>query len=311
MNTAADKDPATLIAILRGLTESDAAAVGRCLYEAGLRTVEVPLNSPEPLRTITTLRALLPDDCLVGAGTVLTAEQVRLCHDAGAQIIVSPNTDTGVITETLELGMQSLPGTATPSEAFRAIGAGATRIKIFPAAQVGFDGLKAWTAVVPREIGLIPVGGVDRSNIGAWLAAGGSATGARSLVRAGAPSFPETRSSAMSGRTSNGSCATRAISSRSSRPRRGTSRRPRSRRPRASPFVARSRAWLPNATAFSASPSAGIWATLTSTANSSASTSRPRRLKGVWARWKPLRAPNSPVAPTHCSTTFDGACRRA
>jgi len=186
MNTAAEQEPATLIAILRGLTESDAAAVGRCLYEAGLRTVEVPLNSPEPLRTITTLRALLPDDCLVGAGTVLTAEQVRLCHDAGAQIIVSPNTDTGVITETLELGMQSLPGTATPSEAFRAIGAGATRIKIFPAAQVGFDGLKAWTAVVPREIGLIPVGGVDRSNIGAWLAAGATGLGiGSSLYRPG------------------------------------------------------------------------------------------------------------------------------
>jgi 2-dehydro-3-deoxyphosphogalactonate aldolase len=148
--------------------------------------VEVPLNSPEPLRTITILRALLPDDCLVGAGTVLTAEQVRLCHDAGAQIIVSPNTDTGVITETLELGMQSLPGTATPSEAFRAIGAGATRIKIFPAAQVGFDGLKAWTAVVPREIGLIPVGGVDRSNIGAWLAAGATGLGiGSSLYRPG------------------------------------------------------------------------------------------------------------------------------
>ena len=186
MNAAADTQYPALIAILRGLTESDACTVGRCLYEAGLRTVEVPLNSPEPLRTITTLRALLPDDCLVGAGTVLTAGQVRLCHDAGAQIIVSPNTDTGVITATLELGMQSLPGTATPSEAFRAISAGATRIKIFPAAQVGFDGLKAWTAVVPRETGLIPVGGVDRSNLGAWLAAGATGFGiGSSLYRPG------------------------------------------------------------------------------------------------------------------------------
>lgn len=166
-----------LIAILRGLTVSDAVSVGECLYEAGYRSLEVPLNSPDPLPTISALKKALPADCLVGAGTVLTVEQVRACHEAGAQIIVSPNTDTAVIAETVRLGMLSFPGAATPSDAFAAIGAGATSVKIFPADQVGINGLKAWTAVVPKHIDLIPVGGVDAANIGEWVAAGATGFG--------------------------------------------------------------------------------------------------------------------------------------
>ncbi|WP_166789602.1 2-dehydro-3-deoxy-6-phosphogalactonate aldolase [Cryobacterium fucosi] len=166
-----------LIAILRGLTVSDAVSVGECLYEAGFRTLEVPLNSPDPLPTISALEKVLPANCMVGAGTVVTVEQVRQCHEAGAQIIVSPNTDVAVIAETIRLGMLSFPGTATPSDAFAAIGAGATSVKIFPANQVGINGLKAWTAVVPKEIGLIPVGGVDAANIGEWMAAGATGFG--------------------------------------------------------------------------------------------------------------------------------------
>lgn len=175
-----------LIAILRGLTNAEAADVGRCLYEAGFRSIEVPLNSPDPFRTIGTLRASVPADCLVGAGTVTTVHDVRRCHEAGAQTIVSPNTNTDVVAETVRLGMLSFPGAATPSDAFAAIGAGAGNVKIFPAEQVGITGLTAWTAVIPKEIGLIPVGGVDASNIGAWLAAGATGFGlGSSLYRPG------------------------------------------------------------------------------------------------------------------------------
>lgn len=166
-----------LIAILRGLTNARAGEIGECLYEAGFRSMEVPLNSPDPLRTIRTLRRALPADCVVGAGTVLTADQVRQCAEAGAEIIVSPNTDLDVITATLQLGMQSYPGAATPSEAFAAIGAGASNIKVFPADQVGTGGLRAWTAVLPKNIGLIPVGGVGAANMSAWLAAGATGFG--------------------------------------------------------------------------------------------------------------------------------------
>jgi len=175
-----------LIAILRGLTNAQAVEIGECLYEAGFRSLEVPLNSPDPLRTIRTLRSALPRDCVVGAGTVLTAEQVRQCAQAGAQMIVSPNTDIGVIMQTLQLGLQSYPGAATPSEAFAAIGAGANNIKVFPANQVGFCGLRAWTAVLPKDVGLIPVGGVVAANIGAWFAAGATGFGiGSSLYQAG------------------------------------------------------------------------------------------------------------------------------
>ena len=186
VNTPVEAASPGLIAILRGVTNAEAVDVGRCLYDAGFRSVEVPLNSPDALRTIGTLRGSLPTDCTVGAGTVLTVDEVRACRDAGSEMIVSPNTDTAVIRETVRLGMRTFPGAATPTDAFAAIGAGAKDIKIFPAEQVGLAGLKAWTAVIPREIGLIPVGGVDASNIGAWLSAGATGFGIGSaLYRAG------------------------------------------------------------------------------------------------------------------------------
>ena len=175
-----------LIAILRGVTHPEAAEIGRCLYDAGFRALEVPLNSPDPLRSIAALRAVLPADCTVGAGTVLTADQVHQCRDAGAEMIVSPNTDSEVVRTTLELGMRAFPGAATPTEAFTAIAAGAKDIKIFPADQVGIAGLKAWTAVLPHGTGLFPVGGVDASNVAAWRAAGATGLGiGSSLYRAG------------------------------------------------------------------------------------------------------------------------------
>jgi len=171
-----------LIAILRGLVAADAAEVGRNLYEAGFRNLEVPLNSPDPLNTISTLRTALPADCLVGAGTVLSVDQVRRCHEAGAQLIVSPNTNPDVVRESLRLGLKSFPGAATPSEAFAAIAAGAEHIKVFPAEQVGIGGLRAWTAVIPKRVGLIPVGGVDAANIGAWFDAGATGFGIGSAL---------------------------------------------------------------------------------------------------------------------------------
>lgn len=180
--TAGETTGPRLIAILRGLTHVEAEEIGQCLYDAGFRCLEVPLNSPDPLKTITTLRKMLPADCTIGAGTVTTVTQVCQCREAGAQIIVSPNTNTDVITRTVRLGMESFPGAATPSEVFAAMGAGTNHVKVFPAEQVGIAGLKAWTAVIPKEIGLFPVGGIDASNIRAWLKAGASGFGIGSAL---------------------------------------------------------------------------------------------------------------------------------
>ncbi|GLU50275.1 2-dehydro-3-deoxy-6-phosphogalactonate aldolase [Nocardiopsis ansamitocini] len=169
--------PTGLVAILRGLPTEDAAEVGRTLYDAGFRTLEVPLNSPEPLASIRVLRSVLPSDATVGAGTVLTVTDVHAAHEAGSQIIVSPNTNTDVIRTTRSLGMLSYPGVATASEAFAAVEAGALAVKLFPSGQVGTGGLRAWTAVMPREIEFIPVGGIDTDSIGEWVRAGATGFG--------------------------------------------------------------------------------------------------------------------------------------
>ena len=177
---------AGLVAILRGLHPSEAQAVGEVLYASGFRSLEVPLNSPDPLQSIELLRKVLPEDAVVGAGTVLNVEQVRSCYAAGSQIIVSPNTNVRVIQETVALGMDSFPGAATPSNAFDAIEAGAKNVKIFPAEQVGLAGFKAWTAVLPAEIGLIPVGGINEENMAQWLDAGATGFGiGSSLYKSG------------------------------------------------------------------------------------------------------------------------------
>ncbi|MGP9784284.1 2-dehydro-3-deoxy-6-phosphogalactonate aldolase [Arthrobacter sp. MYb211] len=178
--------PSGLVAILRGLDPAQAQAVGESLYASGFRALEVPLNSPEPLKSIEILRRVLPADAVVGAGTVLTVSQVRACHGAGSQIIVSPNTNLKVIEETVALGMDSFPGAATPSNAFDAIEAGAQNVKIFPAEQVGLVGFKAWTAVIPKEIRLLPVGGITEENMQVWAEAGATGFGiGSSLYKAG------------------------------------------------------------------------------------------------------------------------------
>lgn len=182
MTAALEQEQAGLVAILRGLPPENAEAVGKVLYTAGFRTLEVPLNSPEPYESIAILRAALPADCVVGAGTVLTVEQVQASQDAGAQIIVSPNTNVEVIRATVDAGMESFPGAATPSEAFAAVAAGAKHIKIFPVEQVGLAGYKAWRAVLPTDTGIIPVGGINAENMDDWVEAGATGFGIASAL---------------------------------------------------------------------------------------------------------------------------------
>lgn len=169
--------PTGPVAILRGLTPQEAPEVGQRLYKAGFRALEVPLNSPDPLTSIRLLRKQLPQDCAVGAGTVLTVEEVHAAHEAGSGIIVSPVMNPEVIAETARLGMRSYPGVATPTEAFSAVKAGARSLKLFPSDAVGIPGMKAWQAVLPQDIEFLPVGGVDASNLGAWVTAGASGAG--------------------------------------------------------------------------------------------------------------------------------------
>ena len=169
-------DSIALVAILRGLEPARALDTGRVLHAAGIRVIEVPLNSPEPYTSIASLAAHHAD-CLIGAGTVLDREAVTRTHAAGGRLIVAPNCDPDVIRCALDLGMEVLPGIATPTEAFAAIRAGATRLKIFPAATYGPRFLQAIRAVLPKGIRVYPVGGVGAADIAAWLAAGADGFG--------------------------------------------------------------------------------------------------------------------------------------
>ncbi|WP_016855742.1 2-dehydro-3-deoxy-6-phosphogalactonate aldolase [Halomonas smyrnensis] len=171
-----------LIGILRGITPDEAVDVGEALLAAGLDRLEVPLNSPEPLESIRRLAEALGDRAAVGAGTVLTPEQVRDVHAAGGRLIVSPNCRPAVIEETRRLGMASYPGIVTPSEAFDALDAGATALKLFPAVQVGLEGMKAVRAVLPAGTALYAVGGIGVDNFAQWRAAGVDGAGLGSAL---------------------------------------------------------------------------------------------------------------------------------
>ena len=170
-----------LVAILRGLTPAEAPAVGDALVHAGFRLLEVPLNSPQPLDSIALLMQRFPD-ALVGAGTVLTAQQVRDVHGAGGALIVAPNFNAEVVTEAARLGMVSLPGVATPTEAFGALAAGATGLKLFPAEAASPAVVKAWLAVLPKGTPLMPVGGITPANMAAWREAGATGFGIGSAL---------------------------------------------------------------------------------------------------------------------------------
>ncbi|KPQ23791.1 2-dehydro-3-deoxy-6-phosphogalactonate aldolase [Halomonas sp. HL-93] len=171
-----------LIGILRGVTPDDAVAVAKALLDAGITQIEVPLNSPDPLTSIQRLADAFGEQALIGAGTVLSAEQVRDVYAAGGRLIVSPNCRPAVIEESHRLAMYSWPGIVTPSEAFDALDAGATGLKLFPAVLVGLDGMKAVRAVLPESTLLYAVGGIGVDNFAAWRAAGVDGAGLGSAL---------------------------------------------------------------------------------------------------------------------------------
>jgi 2-dehydro-3-deoxyphosphogalactonate aldolase len=165
-----------LIAILRGLQPIEADAIGDVLVEAGFRLIEVPLNSPQPLDSIARLRKRLPQ-AVVGAGTVLTPAEARDVAAAGGELVVAPNFEREVVVETVRLGMASLPGIMTPTEAFAALAAGAHGLKLFPAEMASPAVVKAMLAVLPKGTPMIPVGGIAADNLAGWHAAGAAGFG--------------------------------------------------------------------------------------------------------------------------------------
>ncbi len=170
-----------LVAILRGLQPAAALPVGQALVSTGWTLIEVPLNSPQPLDSIAALASAFPQ-ALVGAGTVLTVEDVRNVQAAGGQLIVSPNFNPAVVREAVRLGLVCLPGVMTASEAFAALEAGATGLKIFPAEMITPAVLKALRAVLPAGAAVLPVGGITPENMQPYFAAGASGFGIGSAL---------------------------------------------------------------------------------------------------------------------------------
>ena len=171
-----------LVAILRGIRPDEADGVGDALIEAGFTLIEVPLNSPDPFDSIARLAARSGGRALVGAGTVLTTGDVTRVRDAGGQMVISPNTDVAVIAATAAAGMASLPGYFTPSEAFAAIGAGASALKLFPAEAASPAVLKAQRAVLPKNVPVLAVGGIVPDGMAPWRAAGADGFGLGSAI---------------------------------------------------------------------------------------------------------------------------------
>jgi 2-dehydro-3-deoxyphosphogalactonate aldolase len=171
-----------LVAVLRGVTPDEAAEIAAALFDEGWRCVEVTLNSPSPLASIAAIRARLDGVMLVGAGTVLTVDQVAEAAAAGAELIVSPNTDVAVIAAAKAAGLTSLPGVFTPSEAFAALAAGADALKLFPAEAASPDALKALLAVLPTATAVLPVGGIAPATMAPWRAAGAAGFGVGSAL---------------------------------------------------------------------------------------------------------------------------------
>lgn len=171
-----------LTAILRGIAPDDAVPVCAALVQAGFTSIEVPLNSPNPLDSIRLMADAFGAQVEIGAGTVLTAEQVDQVQAAGGRLVVSPNCEPEVIARSKALGLRSLPGVLTPSECFTALKAGADGLKFFPAGLLGVDGLKAIRAVLPPETPTYMVGGVGPENFAAWIAAGATGFGIGSAL---------------------------------------------------------------------------------------------------------------------------------
>lgn len=171
-----------LVAILRGIRPDEALDVGAALAGAGFCIVEVPLNSPEPYESIARLARHHGDDVLVGAGTVMDADQVARVADAGGRLIVMPHADERVVEAAKRRGLLAVPGFATPTEAFRMIGAGADALKLFPAEANPPKVLKALRAVLPRDMPVLPVGGITPDGMEDYIAAGASGFGLGSAL---------------------------------------------------------------------------------------------------------------------------------
>lgn len=166
-----------IVAILRGVTPAEADDIGAAVHRAGIGIIEVPLNSPEPLLSIRSLADRLGQQCVIGAGTVLTVDAVEQVADAGGEIIVCPNTNTDVIARSVELGLTPMPGWGTPSEAFAAYQAGARHLKLFPASTFGPAHIRACRAVLPADACILAVGGAGAHNLPEWLEAGAEGFG--------------------------------------------------------------------------------------------------------------------------------------
>lgn len=185
-------DQCPLIAIIRGVTPDESEATARAIYDAGIRIIEVPLNSPDPLDSIRRISAMLGEGALVGAGTVLRPESVGEVHESGGRIVVAPNTNPAVIRAAVDAGLVSCPGYFTSSEAFEALDAGATALKLFPAEGASPAVLKAQRAVLPKDVPVIVVGGVRPDNMQPWLEAGAQGFGLGSGLYAAGQSPEQT-----------------------------------------------------------------------------------------------------------------------
>ena len=171
-----------VIAILRGIRPVEAESIGHALEDAGVRIVEVPLNSPDPLQSIATLARVFGDRMLVGAGTLTDPAQVAQVADAGGSLIVTPHAELSVVRAAKEAGLFAVPGFFTPTEAFALLKAGADAIKLFPAEVLGPPMLKALKAVLPKDTLVVPVGGISEKSIPPWIAAGANGFGAGSSI---------------------------------------------------------------------------------------------------------------------------------
>lgn len=171
-----------LIAILRGVRPDEVVAIGEELVAAGFTLIEVPMNSPDPLDSVARLVAALGDRAMIGAGTVLTVDQVAAMRDAGGRMVISPNTNIDVIRASAAAGLVSLPGIATPSEALAALDAGATALKLFPAEAASPTILKAMRAILPSDLRVLPVGGIVPEGMAPWRQAGAAGFGLGSAL---------------------------------------------------------------------------------------------------------------------------------